>query len=323
MEWKKFSAQIMWNQLLELVRTALWLRYDVMPTEFVEYHDEIKVILRHCSVKQLTVLLQTMYDQELLFGKTTAKHDFLEVILLQICQSVKKGGSDDGSPSSAMQVPAAVGMADDEEEDDELEDDGDEDPQDDDEEEEDEESLSCLSKGTFMGSEAVAGRAGINTDRWKQFVVAVEQLNEPLLNSIFVQGFVKKFDESTGVLEVEFSQESAFFSALLADKQSLWQPAMKKIFGDAVSFTPLFTGAPLPKKKRVVSDTPAPKQPQSPYASAQSADMGHKRSFSRQARGVYKPFAHELPIDISDKEVWRKTHMIMNHIPGTVKEIRG
>ena len=285
MEWKKFSAQIMWRQMLELVRTALWLRYDVMPTEFVGYHDEIKAILRSCSVKQLTIFLQTMYDQELLFGKTTAKHDLLEMVLLQICQRMKKGGSDGGPPSAAMQVPAAIDLSDDEEAEDELDDDED---QQEEEDEEDDDSLACLS------AEALAKEG-----RWKKFVGAVEPLDEPLLNSIFVQGVVKKFDEQTGLLEVEFSQEVKFFNAWLTETNSLWEPVLKKVFGENVTLTPLFTGAPLPKKKRVVSSSFAKatqaSQPslrgsyggQAPKAS----QANNRRSFGRQAKGVYKPFA--------------------------------
>lgn len=308
MEWKKFSAQIMWSQMLELVRTALWLRYDVAPTEFVEYHDEIKEILRKCSVKQLTTFLQAMYDQELLFGKTTAKHDLLEMVLLQICQRMKKGDSDGGSPSAAMQVPAAIDLSDDEEAEDELDDA--EDLEEEEEEEEDENSLAC---------------------GWKKFVGAIEQLDEPLLNSIFVQGVIKKFDEQTGVLEVEFSQEVSFFNAWLTETKSIWQPALKKMFGESVTLTPLFTGAPLPKKKKVAVESSEPKRVQPSFAKPPTLEerrpgasqANNRRSFGRQARGVYKPFAQELPIDISDKEVWAKTHMIMKHIPGTVKEIRG
>ncbi len=299
MDWKKFSAQIMWSQMLELVRTALWLRYDITPTEFVEYHDEIKEIVRSCSIKQLATFLQTMYDQELLFGKTIAKHDFLEMVLLQICQRVKKGGSDGGAPSAVMQTPAAVDLPDDEDLEDELEEDEDQDE----EEEEDQDSLAC---------------------RWKKFVGVIERRDEPLIHSIFVQGVVKKFDEQTGILEVEFSQEAMFFNACIADTQSIWQPVLKNVFGEQVTLTPQFTGAPLPKKEKAVVSRSEPNRVHvTARLSPKSPDTGNRRSFGRQARGPYKPFAQEVAIDISDKEVWRKTHMIMNHIPGTVKEIRG
>ena len=303
MQWKKFSAQIMWGQLLDLVRTALWLQYDVIPDEFSGYHDDIKKILHDCSIKQLTLFLQTMYDQELLFTKTTSKHDFLEMVLLQLCQRMNRTSSEGGSPSSTPQAPVVIEA--DGDDDTDAEDLEDEDLEDE-EEQEDEDPLAC---------------------KWKQFVTAVNALQDPLINSIFVQGIVKVFDAQTGKLEVEFSKEFVFFNDWLADTQSLWLPIMKTIFGDTVAFTPNFTGAPLPKKKRTVvaSDVTEPKPvrsqkvlPKNPVPQA-----GSKRSFSRQGRAQYRPFAQEVLIDISDKEVWQKTHMVMSHIPGTVKEIRG
>ena len=109
-------------------------------------------------------------------------------------------------------------------------------------------------------------------------------------------------------------------------------PVMQKLFGDNVTLTPQFTGEPVPKRKREVAQPEEvakqrrlvpPKRVSSAPPAQQPAHNGNRRSFGRQARGVYKPFVSEHPIDISDKEVWRKTHMIMNHIPGTVKEIRG
>ncbi len=304
MQWKKFSAPIMWGQLLELVRTALWLHYDVTPLGFVEYHDEIKKILRNCSVKQLTLFLQTMYDQELLFSKTTSKHDFFEMILLQICQGMnKKSSSGGGSPSSAVQAPVVPDDDDMDEDDQDCEDDDDLEEE---EEEQDEDALSC---------------------QWKQFIVAIDALKDPLINSIFVQGTIQRFDEKTGMLDVKFSKESTFFKQWLDDTQQLWFPLLKKIFGDAVGFTPHFTGAPVAKKKREPIVHTKPLQSVKPVATGSSApaqSREFRKPFGRQTRSAYyKPFAQEVAIDISDTDVWSKTHMIMKHIPGTVKEIRG
>jgi len=101
--------------------TWKYLDPNVMP------RDEIKKIVRSCSVKQLTSFLQTMYDQELLFNKTTAKHDFLEMVLLLVCQRMKKSGSDGGAPSAALQTPAVIDERVDNDLEDELEDEEDED----------------------------------------------------------------------------------------------------------------------------------------------------------------------------------------------------
>lgn len=302
MEWKKFSAPIMWSRLLELVHTALWLRHDITPTEFVNYHDAIKEIVRSCSVRQLSLFLQTMYDQELLFAKTTAKHDFLEMVLLQICQSMKKGDSNGGLPSAALQAPVAVETVEDESEEDE----GDDEESTEDEEEEE----------------------GLRATPWQQAVKKIEQLDEPLITSIFVQGVFKKFDEQTGIVEVEFSQEVSFFNAWLNDTKTVWQPVLQDVFGEKATLTPLFTGAPLPKKQKAAGEKFEPSKKLQPTRSPQpqteiKKEVGPRRVYGRQTQDSYKPFAQEQSIDISDKEVWQKTHLVMSHIPGTIKEIRG
>ncbi len=301
MQWKEFSASSMWGQLLELVRTALWLKYDTAPVAFAEYHDEIKQMLQGCSVQQLTLFLQTMYDQELLFAKTTSKHDLLEMVLLQLCQRMNRTGSGGSSPSSAPLVSVIADDAYSDVDEDELEND---DEESEDEEEDDEDALTC---------------------QWKKFVTNMHALEDPLVSSVFVQGKVKQFDVQTGKLEVEFSKEFVFFNDWLTGTQAAWLPVMKDVFGKEVNFVPLFTGAPLPKKKREVA-TFEKTQPRSVgVASKQPAVQtgGHKRSFTRHARGHYRPFAQEASIDISDTELWRKTHMILHHIPGTIKEVRG
>lgn len=331
MEWKKFSAQIIWDQMLELMRTALWLRHDITPKTFSDYHDDLKEVISGCSIKQLTVLLQMMYDQELLFGKTTSKHDFFEMVLLDMCQRMKKGGSGGGAPSAAIQIPMVsddVG---------ELDNEGDEneDEEDDEEEELDDEQVSIHvsnNKGSLHGEQTDVERSEV----WKHMINEIMQLDEPLMNSIFVQGVFKSFDKKTGIVEIEFSREASFFQAWIEDMKALWEPCFKKFFGETSSLKPLFIGEPLPKKKRDVASSdvtqkPVPVSRQVPTSfSAVNKARSTKQEvptrgqgFTRHPKEIYKPFAQEFLIDISDKDMWHKTHMIMSYLPGTIKEIRG
>ncbi len=308
LKWERYSAQIIWVRLLELVRAALWIRHGVTPASFVEYYDVLKKIVHVCSAKQLTLFLQIMYDQELLFVKTTSNHDFLEMILLQICQRLNPSGSDDGTPSSAC--PAAPVVEQDEFEDDDEMDDGDDDDTDDDEDDQDETLQS----------------------KWKQFTAEIGTLQDPLINSIFSQGVIKSFDENTGNIAVEFSKEFVFFADWLAETKSVWLSVMQNIFGQSVVFNPLFTGQSMPIKKQPARTvTPSISQSSSQFKIQTSGNAPRvntsraygAKSFEKRnrSRGVL-PFASGVSIDISDTQLWQKTHMILQYLPGSVTELR-
>ena len=101
--------------------------------------------------------------------------------------------------------------------------------------------------------------------------------------------------------------------------QSEWEPIFKAVFGNVV-LDALFTGAVVEKKiERVTAPITVP-----PRAQVQSNKPAYN-TFARNDYGrrssVFKPFAHEQSIDISDEATWKKAHMLLRSIPGTITEI--
>lgn len=297
LEWHQYAAPLIWQRLLELTRAALWIKYGVEPDQFIEHTESIKKIIQTSSVQQLTRFMKSMYDRELLFAKTTAKHDVLEMVLLSLCTIVKKTESDGGGSA-----PSQVAMASDVPTD--YFDDGDEDEQEQEEEEiEEEEGLGL----------------------WKCFVRSIEVLNDPLISSVFQQGTVIAHEEN--VLRVEFSKELMFFKEWIENAQKLWLPLLQKQYGSSITFQPSFTGAKAPiastgirTAQRVQSKPPAdlPKQSQ---GLAQKPSHQKQRFAKRVAQSKTRIFTNERSIDTSDATIWPIAHMMKKHLPGTITEI--
>lgn len=296
LRWERYAASIIWERLLAVARAALWVAYDVTPPSFTEYHTRLKKVVASCTPFQLTEFLQIMYDQELLFAKTTAKHDFIEMVLIHICQ--RNNRSDSGTSSPSSQAPIMQSAPPEQLEEEQVEDD---------EQDDDNEQDTVLST-------------------WKQCIEQIAALNDPLLHSIFTQGILKNYDQQTHTLVIEFSKELQFFQDLLIDTKPDWQPLIDKLFGVPVMLQPLFTGASrvVPKKNSelpvTTNTSPAPiiKQ-QLPPTVPSSKRNGFYQKNNRPTSNL---FAHDKPIDVSHEKVWVTTHLIMRYLPGTVTEIR-
>ncbi len=285
-----FSAEFIWRRLVEIIRAAVWFKYGVEPDWFPQYSDQLKDSIEGCFVKRLNNILKLFYLNENIFLKTTAKHSLLEMILLQICQ--KNAGSVDSSSSPASQTAASPLVEDDleDEEEDELE-----------EEEEIEEE------------EEVKADVAL----WKQFLVSLNDLNDPLLSSIFKNGTVVQFDKKTGLLSVEFAQQFSFFKETIDETTGSWLPFLKNIFSENVTFEPKFTGQrPVQvvenKKQSVVVEPDV--QVKAPVAKVQEP-----RRASRYNSRVKKQVGKK--IDLSDSEIWKKAAMISRYFSGTFSDI--
>ncbi len=302
-KWEQYSATMMWHRFLELARAVLFMKYNIPTDIFKQHHTMFGAFIGKYSAKQLLDVIEQLYKNEPLFMRTTAKHELFEMVLLQLCQRYASTNNDGGS-SSLAQAPAQSAALSLGEVDNDLGEDGD-DENDDDQNSDDEE---------FSSDE----------HRFKKFVGAVQALQDPLLNSIFSQAKMQQFDTQTQRLDVEFSKEFIFFQDRLGQSLPQWMPLLQKLFGSSVQFNALFTGpATAPKKIERVSEPvaiplvkrPAP-QPE-PYTRS-----SFQSRLVKKPNPSYKPFSAEASIDTSNQALWRITHMVLQHFPGNITEIR-
>ena len=85
-QFETFSADFIWNRLIELIREALLIKYDIKPTTFAAHADQLHALAQACPVSLFHTFLETLYLNEMSFLKTSSKHALLEIILLQLCQ---------------------------------------------------------------------------------------------------------------------------------------------------------------------------------------------------------------------------------------------
>ena len=293
---QQFSAQLIWGRLVALVRALLWLSYDVMPDQFVEHLGLLKRILTRCNAKQLHQLLENLYENEQLFVRTTAKQELLEMILIRLCKNNDNSNSQGGSSSPSAQLSS-----------DDQDSDQDELDEDEDQDEDVEEEVSC--KNPLQ-------------EKWNRFIKSIDRLNDPLICSVFQQGVLGHINENQELL-VEFSKEQVFFQDWLQESKAQWQPLLEKEF-ESVSFTPQFTRESPAKKieKTIPQSIREPVRVSSPEVSKNN--NGYKKSYQSKYRHnqLVRPFPNEARIDISHESTWKKTHMLLRYIPGTITEIR-
>ena len=296
LEWHKYSATTIWQRLVELIRTALWIKHDVEPDQFTDSIDTIKKIIRTISVSQLTAFLKMLYDKELLFSKTTAKHEVLEMLLVQMAEKIRKSNPDDsGNTSGSNQALSSNPV---------LIDEGDEDDEEEDDEEDEEEEEASV---------------------WKQFVASIEELDDPLVTSVFTQGTITNIENKK--VQVQFAQDLVFFSEWLEKTRNLWEPLLRKSFGADVALEPSFTGDPSPIKKPSIRPRVEPKAitpSKAPVQARQTTPQHNAPKNGRRFASRKEPslFGTEVRIDVSDAQKWPIATMLQKELPGTITEVR-
>ncbi|BDC34719.1 hypothetical protein Noda2021_06770 [Candidatus Dependentiae bacterium Noda2021] len=294
-----YNAERVWNRLTEAIRAAVWVKCGVQPQLFTDHIGTLKKLVSGCPLSRLQELLTVLYEYEPLFLKTTAQHSLLEVVLLSLCHKKNSNDSTGGVPS------VVVGSA----ELDEDDIDADEEDHDDDQEEE---TIAQFDSNTA----------------WRQFVSAVEQLKDPLLNSIFKQGVLKAWHETEKIIDIEFSREFVFFNEWLQKTTHIWMPLLQEHYDQGVVFNPLFTAVQAQKQQAPVKQPVVSTQPVTfePKKNVVAHPQPVAKSFNNQSRFYPKAKSRTMPaeavVDVSDAHVWKNAHLLMNHFPGIVTEVR-
>lgn len=288
-----YSPEFIWQQLAALARAAIWLKHGVPLEQFKQQELVLKELAHTCSWAQLNDLLDQLYTQEPLLLKTSSKYALLEMILLQISQ---KNNNNNENSNSASTSPQAVSDAAEEIVVDVEDEDGHD--QDDDQEDEDEDEIEDS-----------------DAQRWHQFVLAIESMNDPLLLSIFKQGRWQQFDSLTGMVNVEFSREFSFFTDWLKDTQVIWEPILKKFFVAHATFNPVFSGFKIQEVEKKFENEKV--MPNISHEMPKPVARPSNTMKIQQARHSGEPI-----LDVSDTSAWPLAHLIMQHFPGTIHEIK-
>jgi DNA polymerase III gamma/tau subunit len=294
------------------------MKYGIFPTTFAEHYDALNQLAQKYSINQMQQILILLSDHELGFLKTTAQHVFLEMMLLRLATRNGVIDSDSGNSNSSLQAaPGALeeeDLLDDEDcdSDDEYEDDEDDDLED------EEDACSVY---------------------WSHFITAIEQLQEPLLLSIFSQSNVEKWHQSSNELHISVPKELSFFHQTLEEYKPTWTQCLKNSFKCNELRVTLAYNKSMAQDP-VVTTYIKEQQPIESAVQTKKAISNHStlRSFTQpsnnnQPRVNQKHTAYRNNhynkttagsiVDVSDAALWPKAHLISQFFPGTVVEYRG
>jgi DNA polymerase-3 subunit gamma/tau len=301
------SISFLWQSFLQLLHTCIWIKHDVQPDQFVNHIQKLKQLIRPFHWLQLHAYLHICYQNEQTFLKTVNQRAFFEMILLQLSvQQKATEGNDSGSGFSSMPgivSPTVSDVGEDDESDDQ-----------DDDEEEEEESDDDL--------------AHFNR-RWATVITHITTLGDPVLTSVFKQAQFKSYDQISGKLELVLNRRFTFFQDHLDNTKPNWYRLIQEQFGAQLVCDFQFTGVEQePSVKRVEAvaspiSLPKREHPKQQVGTQYNTRQGAARDANSFARYNGKKKEHMGPtLDIKDKELWKKTHMVLQHFPGTVHEIQ-
>ncbi len=280
---ESFSARIIWDSLILLLRASLWINYGVSPQVPFAIDQLTKIVTGH-NPELLSSYLQIFYDHEEIFLKTRVQHQVLEMVLLKIgmmrnlSMQLKKASnthSEQVTPEQPKQnIPTAT--------------------------------------------QTIA-----NDPRWYTFIEKVMSLDDPLLLSIFKQGRFITCDEKTMAVTLAFPQNFTFFNEMIENTRNAWQAAFQELFGQQTKLIVQFDDAPketvsMQTNVSAVTALPSPNSVPKPARPTYQKfnPVPAKRPVNR-----FKQVA-EVKVNVSDKEKWVKAQLLLTTFSGTVVEAR-
>ncbi len=290
-----FAPEKIYDGLIELIRQAMEKKSHTVQLPKVSLH-------------RLLDVLETLYSYELPFSRTTKKHRMLEFILLK-CTHEHDGGSGSSTP-----IPSAKKMM---------------------QEKKTEngdllvsavEPIEHLNEDTpnsentdpFMGDQV--GGGAVQSGPWPQFLSRIDELGDPLVRSIFNQAAFNGMNDAN-VIELLFPEQSAFFIDWLKDTTNNWLPLIKEIFGAQATLTAKLSATiAAPIQRELPKPTkPLPAIQPKAVATVRVPNGMPARKWQPKREAAAEPAGKK--IDITDKEQWQKTNLVLSYFPGTVTEL--
>jgi DNA polymerase-3 subunit gamma/tau len=331
---EQLSATALWDALIHLFRTLMWVYYGVKNVD-PRFGSDFQILLtlaQECSINRLQSLAQLLWSQEELFLKTNKKHIFLEMILLQMCQEISLSSFERTPQRSNTRTPSAPHQV-------------------------QRPKISSFTSTTKQAPEHLvrenlmlnANKQNINTPLsapvlneaqesqisntqsppleaaftpWKAFL---EQLTgvDHLLNSIMSQAKFIEHNEQARTITIELSNKSAFFKDKVDECKSLWLPLLKGQFPGIHDV--LFTAADQPPStSRQLQSNFAKNDPSS--STQEARKVSSPSPFQSSGRVTPKTIGsqggYEQAVNIQDADKWPIANLLVRHFPGKIKQTK-
>ncbi len=328
------SPQLLWDMIIQLCRALIWTKYNVtnLPGVMARHTQELTICAKSCSLSRLTAILTLLWSQEEIFLRTTKKHLFLEMTLLQLCQQVdavdlenlikicKETSVPTGfgvpimthplTPQASTQ-PTYVNHSPHEltqQKSDQLPEISSQENTPGIDKTQEQSHLNTHSKtdgGNLECSEGGGGPVRRSHEQsggvggWGSFLQEVTHLNDPLLCSIFAQATFVAINEQNQSVTIQLSSDSSFFKNKIEETRAKWLPIFTRCFKNCHTFTYV------PRPRETVA-SPAPHAPNQPTTRASQQ--------TETAPASYVP--------INNAAQWPKASLILQHFPGKIRKTK-
>ncbi len=292
-----------WQKSTEVVRNLVFIKQGLADTGMFEDVERLKSVAQLISLPDLIVYLQKLYSYELQLLRSTAQRNVLEMMFVDLCQVTiaPQIKSEERRVVHTVTKPVAV----------------------------QEQSVSAAS---VVASVPLVSQSD---DRWQAFMKNVDQLSDPLLQSIFKQAQFVSYDEKIQEVTVIFDREANFFTDWLQDTKTTWSGLLEAVFGQGVSLKPSFGGAKKEQKQTTSALRSAVQPaPATMVSTTQTTPIAQKQE-NTNTRPAVKPgyksgpsnpaaqeMKKELAIDVSDGEKWQKAHLLKELFGGSIVAIQ-
>lgn len=313
MSFEIIAPQMVWDMTINLCRALLWVKYGVesIPGSFNKDLSELKRLAGKCSLNRLNAIFQLLWSQEELFLRTSKKHLFLEMVLLQICEQVNLHDLEDlmkmcqtgtyierapsftqSTHSYQQQAPQPLQRA------------------------------SQVAESTAPQPVHKPAEKVIINDDWSRFIAQLPSLNDRFLASILEQAQFIEIDAVKKLIKIQIANIGPFIRDKIDDTRTLWLPLLNQAFPEFKGFELLqgpVTATPRPAQTieletPITIERPQQSQAAQPFVK-KNTYYNNNKSFQSQSKAPVGEF-----VNVHDSQKWPVANLIISHFPGKIRK---
>jgi DNA polymerase-3 subunit gamma/tau len=327
-------VEFVWDRCIALLRDLLWLSAGVMPMCSSSLLPLLKELISTVSYEDIQCCMHLFYTHELIFLRTQAQRGLFELVLIECCKkkieiaSKSKQVIQDRSvqqPTILQSVSAKAPYL-----------------------EQTSVSVKTLSgtltrQGVITSqkvstenlienkeyiNEGVDNLSTNNVGKWKQFLILLENnVDDTMLFSFFSQIVSHCYDLQAKKLVITFLSDHVFFKDVLEQQKDTWLPLLQQVFGinDSAVILKFDGNQKLEEKKKSknkeINALQEKKTPIVEHSAIAKKTINRANQNINRTKKLSNLSAQIL--DVSEKDHWKKTQIVLKYFTGTVYSLNG
>lgn len=307
----KLAPEAVWSDLIDVCRILIWIKYKVdhIPPTFKTQKNKLLELANKCSINRLNSILQLFWLQEETFFRTSKKHAFLEIILLNISNQVNVSdledlikGVDDFSNNyiNNDQEDIVVDLVGSNQASNEVY-----------------ETINKEEK--VIISEQVIDTSKLNSNsleaaKWNEVVKKVSNLKNLMLESIFRQIQFVSLDREKNIIKVSLKNKNKFFEDTLLEFKDKVASLLKEVFEQDLSMEFINSSE---GSTELVESTP---KKQLKSLEIRSFNPVGGNTYSQPIKdNLVRPSRTKEVIDVSDSDKWPQAYLLTKYFSGRIE----